>query len=119
MSYDIYLNDPDTNEVIVFDEKHNLSGGTYEVGGCDEAWLNVTYNYSKHFYRFIDKEKGIRFLYGKTGKETIPVLNRAIESLKDDFSDDYWNPTEGNAKRALQSLVSFAQMRPDGVWSGD
>lgn len=119
MSYDIYLNDPKTTEVIIFDEKHHLIGGTYAVGGCEEAWLNITYNYASHFYRLIDKEKGIRFLYGKTGEESIPILNNAIEALNDDFTDDYREPTEGNAKKALQYLVAMAQMRPDGVWSGD
>lgn len=37
----------------------------------------------------------------------------------DDVDDNYWEPTEGNAKRALAGLLAFAQMRPDGVWAGD
>ena len=39
--------------------------------------------------------------------------------LGDDVDDDYWKPTEGNAKRALYGLLAMAQMRPDGVWGGD
>lgn len=30
-----------------------------------------------------------------------------------------WEPTEGNAKRALLQLLAMARMRPDGVWNGD
>ena len=119
MSYDICLCDPLTKETIEFDECHQMKGGTCTVGGTHEAWLNVTYNYSKHFLKTIDKEKGIRKIYGMTGAESIQVLENAIKSLKDDVCGDYWEPTEGNAKRALFQLLAFAKMRPDGVWSGD
>ena len=47
-------------------------------------------------------------------------LEKAIAALGDDVDDsDYWNATEGNAKRALYGLLAFAKMRPDGVWDGD
>ena len=119
MSYDISLNDPATKEVIIFDSSHQIKGGTYELGGSKEAWLNVTYNYSHYFYKLIDKEKGIRFLYGLSGAEAIPILEKAIKQLKDDMDDDYWKATEGNAKRALFGLLAFAKMRPDGIFDGD
>ena len=32
---------------------------------------------------------------------------------------DYWKATEGNAKRALYGLLTFARLRPDGIWDGD
>lgn len=64
--------------------------------------------------------KGIRCIYGKTGAESIPMLEKAISALGDDVDDrDYWHGTEGNAKRALYGLLAFAKMRPDGVWDGD
>ena len=50
MSYDIYLKDPVTQEVIEFDEPHQMKGGMYAVGGTTEAWLNVTYNYAQYYY---------------------------------------------------------------------
>lgn len=118
MSYDIYLNDPVDGGTIEFDEPHFMTGGTYVMGGTPMAWLNVTYNYAKHYRRVIG-EKGIRTIYGMTGAESIPLLVRAIEALGDDVSDDYWEATEGNAKRALCNLLAFAQMRPDGIWDGD
>lgn len=119
MSYDIRLCEPDTGETIYFDSPHQIKGGTYALGGTFEAWLNVTYNYSKFFYKVLDTEKGIRGLYGKTGAETIPMLEKAISLLGDDVDEDYWEPTEGNAKRALRGLLEFAKNRPDGVWDGD
>ncbi len=119
MSYDIRLCDPVTKEGLEADMPHHVRGGTYAMGGTPEMWLNVTYNYSSHYYKHIDAEKGIRALYGKTGAETIPLLESAISKLGDDVSDDYWAATEGNAKRALLGLLAFAKMRPDGVWDGD
>lgn len=118
MSYDIYLNDPVTKEVIEVDTSHFMAGGTYALGGTKELWLNVTYNYADHFYNTMG-EKGIRTIYGMSGAESIPILENAITQLGDDVASDYWEPTEGNAKRALLQLLAMAKMRPDGIWDGD
>lgn len=89
MSYDISLCDPVTHETLKADSTHFIAGG-------------------------------MRSIYGKTGAESIPMLEKAISALGDDVDDnDYWNATEGNAKRALCGLLAFAKIRPDGVWDGD
>jgi hypothetical protein len=51
--------------------------------------------------------------------DSVPVIEAAISSLGDDISSDYWEPTEGNAKRVLYHMLELARMRPDGVWDGD
>ena len=117
MSYDISLHDPVTREVIELDSPHLMTGGTYRMGGTAEAWLNVTYNYAPIFFRVLDG--GIRSIYGMTGAESLPALEAAAASLADDASDDYWEATEGNAKRALLQLAAMARLRPDGIWDGD
>lgn len=66
MSYDISLNEPISGETIKFETAHFVRGGTYAIGGTQEAWLNITYNYAKHYYRVFG-EKGIRTIYGMTG----------------------------------------------------
>lgn len=139
MSYDIDLVDPITKETLQLDSPHHMKGGNYVLGGTTEASLNVTYNYAPRFHRVfesLDKPRpnapdwmfkhgddsqirGIRTLYGLTGAESLPVLDRAISMLGDDVHPDYWKPTDGNAKRALTQLRALASMRPDGVWSGD
>ena len=79
MSYDINLTDPVTHEVIELSEPHFMRGGTYAVGGTTDMWLNVTYNYAKFYYRDdVLGEDGIRTIYGMTGAESIPVLEKAI-----------------------------------------
>lgn len=119
MSYDIRLVDPKTGETISLEEVHQYHGGTYQVGGTAEAWLNITYNYGSFYYQAIDGEKGIRWLYGKTGAEALPRLHKAVEELGTVQDADYWSATPGNAGHALLGLIAFAEARPDGVFDGD
>lgn len=85
MSYDISLNEPISGETIKFETAHFVRGGTYAIGGTQEAWLNITYNYAKHYYRVFG-EKGIRTIYGMTGAESIPIIKAAMAQLGDDVS---------------------------------
>lgn len=118
MSYDIRLTDPVTGQTLELDEPHDMRGGTYAVGGTREAWINITYNYAPHYYALFG-DKGIRWIYGKTAAETLPHLEEASNLLANDACDNYWEPTEGNAKAALCQLIALAKLRPDGVWEGD
>jgi len=118
MSYDVYLKDPTTGNVIELDIVHHMKGGTYAVGGTNEAHLNITYNYGGIF-RQVFGEKGIRSIYGMTGAESLPILEKAIYALGNDTHEDYWKATEGNAKRALINLAQLATLAPTGVWEGD
>lgn len=118
MSYDISLVDPVTRQTATVPDGHDLRGGTYCVGGTDEAWLNVTYNYYPH-YRRVFGERGIRTLYGMSGRDSVPLLDTAISQLRDDVSTDYWQSTEGNARAALINLRHLARACPDAVWEGD
>lgn len=120
MSYDIYLNDPKTNKPIELNPPLDLRGGTYCQGGTNIAWLNITYNYFSIFQRVIGG-KGIRTIYGMTGKDSIPILENAIAELEDDTNVeyDYWKPTESNVKKALLGLKLLAEKFPDGIWQGD
>lgn len=141
MSYDISLIDPVTRKTIELDTPHHMRGGTYAVGGTKEAWLNITYNYSMWYYKDgvfpnVDGESvGIRVLYDMSGAESIPVLENAINKLKNMKEDEddlkeiehskkcgatgYWLPTKENAMKPLYQLLAFAKMRPDGIWKGD
>lgn len=146
MSYDISLCDPVTGEALLLDSPHQMRGGTYAIGGTAEAWLNITYNYSRWYYKpgvfpdrgkckdFYDGLTGIRSIYGLSGAESIPVLEKAIhslEELEEDLSSEeieefqsqectgYWMPTKANAIKPLYQLLAMAKLRPDGVWKGD
>ena len=118
MSYDIYLTEPKTKKPIKLDKPLDLMGGIFALGGTTVAWLNVTYNYAIHYDKIFGK-KGIRTIYGMTGAQSIPLLKKASEKLKDNITGNYWEPTEGNAKDALFGLIGLAEIRPDGIWNGD
>lgn len=120
MSYDISL----IKDGVVCGVKSHQEGGNIVMGGSSEASINITWNYAFFFYNFLDKRKGIRWLYGKSGKETIARLEKAVKSLTGWMGDgiyekDYWAPTFGNAKHALEVLLGWAKQHPDGIWEGD
>jgi hypothetical protein len=97
-------------------ESHE-EGGTYVLGGTDVADLNVTYNYSWFYYRFLDAEDGLYWLNGKKAKDTIERLEKAVEELgTDQYQNDYWAPTHGNAGHALNILLVWAKQHPDAMW---
>lgn len=117
MSYDIYLVD-DNDNVLELDSKHQLKGGTYELGGTKQCWLNITYNYGGIFRKVLG-DNGIRSIYGILASDSIPILKNAIEQLGTNESDSYWEDTEGNACKALHNLLDLAYKCPHGRWKGD
>lgn len=126
MSYDINLVDPISKEVLQVENPHFMKGGTYKLGGSTELSLNMTYNYSIHLHKVLtpketpsEDKTGIRSLYGMTALEAIPYLEEAISQLSDIVSEDYWEPTEGNVKRALIQLLTMCRMRSDAIIQGD
>lgn len=126
MSYDIDLVDPISKEVLQVENPHFMKGGTYKLGGSTELSLNMTYNYSVHLHKVLvpketpsEDKTGIRSLYGMTALEAIHYLEEAVSQLSDDVSSDYWEPTEGNVKRALNQLLTMCRMRPDALIQGD
>ena len=97
MSYDISLRDPVTNEVAEV-PGHLMIGGTYladyhhETGTFTPALntnaeLNITYNYS-HYYYETYKDLGIRAIYGITGLDSIPMLEKIAENIKEKYIVD-------------------------------
>lgn len=117
MSYDVQF--CIKGKRVRFGEPHTLTGGTCQVGGCGDAWFNITYNYSP-FYGELWPGGGIRKLYGKTAEELIPVLKDAVEKLGAEPDENYWKPTKGNAGNALKNLLALAKMcPPNSVLEGD
>lgn len=155
MSYDITLNDPATGKISKV-ESFFMTGGTVPCRNVNgqlvqakqvDAWVNITYNYAKYYYavtegdeRFAhtgsasgDVDYGIRGIYGKTGAESIPLLQLMIDRIHERYiysngkwldeqendTSDYWKPTAANAIRPLRQMISLAEQCPDSVWDGD
>ena len=97
--------------------------GTFSPRPISEAWLNITYNYSHYYYeategdsRFahdeisayyadgttgpVETEYGIRGIYGKTGAESIPMLEDMLERIEEKYkADGEWIITSRNRTR--------------------
>ena len=116
MSYSIKLVDTSGNPVQV---ENHTEGSNILIGGNTSAEIDVTYNYSFFYRTHIDEESGIRYLYGKTGRECVSVLNAAILALGTVRSDNYWEKCPGNAGWILQVLRNWAIQYPDAVFVGD
>ena len=113
MSWWVSLNDENGSPVTVdsFED-----GGTYALGGSSEADLNITYNYSPHYYRHLDEDEGLMWLRGKKAADTIERLETAIAALGTERDKDYWKATPGNAGYALSILLKWARQYPDAVF---
>lgn len=113
MSYWVHLNNADGEPVEV---PQHAEGGTVAASGTAVAELNVTYNYSKHYYNTIDADDGLRWLDGTTAEDAIPVLEQAVARLGTNQSEDYWEATEGNAGHALSILLDWARQHPTATF---
>lgn len=97
MSYDIGYYTQDTwnktdgdripIEVSPFEDEGGTIRAVLDENGklipahIEECEINITYNYGPFYYKHIDEEKGLRWLYGRTGKECLPVLTHAVSIL--------------------------------------
>ncbi len=104
MSYWVYL-EKDGETVGV--NKH-ADGGTFVLGGTNEAELNVTYNYSKHY--------SVNDINGKKAKDTVKELQEKVNEFGTERDNDYWASTKGNVGYALNILLGWAKQHPEAVW---
>ena len=122
MSWWIYLEDESKNLVDVPDF---IAGGIVQarltsIGLApvpnSKAELNVTYDYSRYFYQYLDPVDGLRWLDGKRAVDTITQLTSAYRYLPDERDGDYWASTPGNAGNVLAVLLECAKLYPNAVW---
>jgi len=117
MSYDIELLNKEGKRYTI---EPTITGGTQELGGNISTWINITYNYSWYYQKYLDKEKGIRWLYNRKAKDCITKLETAISKCENpELSEDYWKATEGNCIRPLKILLDWCRRFPEGVFDGD
>lgn len=117
MSYTISLVDPNTNGILRM--KSVLRPWYKAHDEYDPCIVTITYNYSGYYRIAFNDQAGIRILYGKSGKDSISLLNMAIAKLPNNTDPNYWEATGGNAKRPLKRLLKMATQHPEGIWDGD
>lgn len=115
--------------------------GTNEISESDLE-LYVSYNQSWYFYNTIDKERGIRAIYGKTGKEAIDILKPALPKLEEMIGKEErlgtilsqtwgkgnaydpndtgaWGISAKVAKSVVEKLITLAGLAPTFTFEGD
>lgn len=95
----------------------------YDYGNdCDE--LYTSYNYSWYFYHYLDKEQGLRFIYGKRGRDVLLFLLKMRQDLQGSpawltTEEDGWNHTVGNCIYFINQIIASCIKSPMGKWYGD
>lgn len=125
MSYDISLIDSKTHKIMelpvgvfacsrnIYAEFDETTGTFYQVPQ-KEAVINITYNYADYYYEvckgdqrfYKDNENlGIRAIYGKTAKGSIPLLKYMIENIKKTYQneDGTWKISDRTKPYALDT----------------
>ena len=113
MSFWVYLNDHEDEPVRVSEHRE---GGVYRANGCDEAELNVSYNFSEFYHLTLDEELGLRWLNGRMAKDVLERLRFAVSKLGDKKNPDPWKPEAGNAGHALKILLDWAERNPEATF---
>lgn len=114
MSWDCYLVDKN-GKTVIFNEPLDIKGGTYQLGGTQEAWFNITYNYGKILKNVLGYS--LSDLNGKLVKDTISDIEKAVSKLsEEDKTENYWDATEYNTKRALEDLLLLAKKSENSYW---
>lgn len=80
MGYSIDFCHPETGKLLTTKYIHQ-EGSNIVLGGSNDCHITITWNYSKHYYKALDADNGIRWIYGKSGQETAPKLLTAIQKL--------------------------------------
>lgn len=103
--------------------------------------LYTSYNHSFYFYQYLDKDLGLRFIYGKRGRDVLPFLlhmrsalqgspawtknlidNPDLQEYDDGFisgEHDGFAPTVGNAYYFLNNIIQACLKNPLAIWAGD
>jgi hypothetical protein len=90
------------------------------IGDCS---FNITYNVSKMFYSH--NEKGIRFIYEKTGEEATELLIDMLNYfIRNKLKLEEMNPTNNwgshdNTTKCLLKMCFASIDNPHQVWLGD
>ena len=82
MGYSLWLKDKRGNICQGKENRYNL-GNMLAIGGTKEMSFNITYNYSHYYYEVEGfEDNGIREIYGLTGKESLPLLEKLKSSIE-------------------------------------
>ena len=95
---------------------------SYDMSIGDEHF-NITYNIAPMFYSH--NELGIRFIYGKTGKQAMGLLYKMLVHFKNNKDDlQEMNPINGwgsydGTVRFIENIIEASNNNRRKKWRGD
>ena len=116
MGYSLWLEDKKTGKVCQGKINYNLGSLTCPSGTRDME-MNITYNYAPYYYEVEGfEEKGIRRIYGMTGRESLPFLDiLSVHILK-----KYRNREKRRWKKTIRQkkvAIINGEVLPEGEFS--
>jgi hypothetical protein len=103
--------------VMLFRNETDFNDSSSEDGVTEVYEGSITSNYAGIFTTVLGRER-LHELYGKTGRESVPILNKAISLLVPPAwgQVEYGHRPPLNASAELTDLLVEAQKFPDGMW---
>jgi len=96
---------------------------SYDIS-INKEEFNITYNVAGMFYATF-KEKGIRHIYGITGKDSISMLMKIYTDMVVNHDEMIeLEPSNGwgtfdNTLQCITKMTTAGLNNPDSVWEGD
>lgn len=98
MGYSLWLEDKD-GQICTSEKKRVDLGNMLAIGGTDLLEFNITYNYARYYYEVEGfEDKGIRRIYGMTGKESLPYLDMLCMHIR----KKYYNRDKQRWKQTIR-----------------
>ena len=112
MSWNVYMRDAKTGDIVELETPHQFRGGIYQVGGSRSAELNVTYNYGPLLREAWGASRSLSVLDDLTVAEAVPNLAHVIAKYGVHRDEDYWAATPGNVGAAMLDLLNLCALVP-------
>ena len=99
MGYSLWLENKSDGLMCERKEPEVDLGNVLCIGGSTFMEFNITYNYAKYYYEVEGfEDKGIRRIYGMTGKESLPYLDMLCMHIR----KKYYNRDKQRWKRTIR-----------------
>lgn len=86
----------------------HTEGSNYAIDGSELANITITYNYVDFF--------DFRQLHEMKAKDSISILQKAVDKLGTKQDNDYWARTPGNAGHVCSVLLTWAKLHLEAIW---
>lgn len=104
----------DSTDKVLLVPRH-FEGAVLEMDGNTAAEVHVTGNYLPIWRRYFEPNEGDRYgIWGKTGRDLRPTIERAVAELGTIKDKDFWKPSNGNVGAIFDLMLEWIDQLPDG-----